>query len=290
MRFKRVYIEITNICNLNCSFCPPSTKKSNMMTKDEFSQILDQLSDYTEYLYFHIKGEPLLHPEIGCFLDMCYEKRYKVNITTNGTLINPVKEMLLTKPAIRQISISLQSIENIKELQSKESYIHDIIDFSKEAIEKTNVFIELRLWNLEKNNVKQSNNRYNSIILKIIEEELGLKQPIIEQVNEDKGTKLIEHIYLSQNREFEWPDINKDIVDRNGFCYGLKQQIGILVDGTVVPCCLDSEGVVNLGNVFADSLSKILDKSRTKRIIEGFSNHQIKEPLCQRCGYRRRFT
>lgn len=255
------------------------------MVKEEFNQILEKIKDFTEYIYLHVKGEPLLHPELSDFLDACEKKNLKVNITTNGTLINSTGDILLSKSAIRQISFSLQSIENIQASEYKELYLRNIIKFSKQAIDKTNMYIELRLWNLD-NDTKNCNNN----ILRFIEDELQINQPIIEQVNKDKGTKLKDRIYLSQNRVFEWPGIHKESIDKNGYCYGLKQQIAILVDGTVVPCCLDSEGVINLGNIYQETLSNILDKKRTKQMLEGFSQNQIIESLCQKCGYRKRFS
>lgn len=285
LRFKRVYVEITNICNLRCSFCPPSERNNQFMTLEAFSHILEKIKNFTEYLYLHVKGEPLLHPDLGLFLDMCNENNIKVNITTNGTLINSIGDMLLTKPAIRQISFSLQSIENIQASKEKELYLRNIIEFSKRAINKTNMYIEFRLWNIDNDIVNR-----NSNILSIIEEELKITRPLIEQVNKNKGTKLIDRIYLSQNMVFDWPDINKEVIEKTGYCYGLKQQIAVLVDGTVVPCCLDSEGIVSLGNIFVESLEYIMNKKRTKKMLGGFSKKELIEPLCQRCGYRKKFS
>lgn len=280
-----MYVEITNICNLKCSFCPPSTRNNQFMTVEAFSHILEKIKNFTEYLYLHVKGEPLLHPDLCLFLDMCNEKNIKVNITTNGTLINTIGDMLLTKPAIRQISFSLQSIENIQASNEKELYLINIIEFSKRAMNETNMYIEFRLWNIDNDLVNRNNDT-----LRIIEDELKTTRPLIEQVNKNKGTKLIDRIYLSQNMVFDWPDITKEVIEKTGYCYGLKQQIAILVDGTVVPCCLDSEGIISLGNIFTESLECIMDKKRTKKMISGFSQKELIEPLCQRCGYRNKFS
>ena len=106
-RFKRVYIEITNVCNLSCNFCPKTMRKAHSMDVDSFKKILDQVKPYTDYLYLHLKGEPLLHPNLPEFLDLCAEREFKVNITTNGTLLRKMKDKIIKKPSIRQINISL---------------------------------------------------------------------------------------------------------------------------------------------------------------------------------------
>lgn len=286
-RFKRLYIEITNICNLNCSFCPPTLREKRFMSVVEFRSVLSKIDKFTAYLYFHVKGEPLLHPELGQLLDICKESGFKVNITTNGSNIRDVKELLLTKTSVRQVSFSLQSIETYSSNETKEEYLKEVLDFVKEAIEKTNMIIELRLWNI--NQRDELNKQSNSRILRIIEEELKISCILEEGINSAKGLKISNRIYLSQSQTFEWPNIDIDIISTSGFCYGLRNQIGILVDGTVIPCCLDSDGVINLGNIFEKSLDEILESKRAKDIFNGFSNRRAIEPLCQRCGYRERF-
>ncbi len=256
------------------------------MSVENFKYILNKIDKYTSYLYFHVKGEPLLHPEIGRLLDISEENNFKVNITTNGSNISQVKALLLTKPAIRQISFSLQSIETYSDNQEKEEYLKEVLGFVKTAIEQTNITIELRLWNLETCILKDNPNTY---ILKIIEEELNLPSIMKDITTNNKGIKISDRIYLSQSETFQWPDINIEPINTVGFCYGLRNQIGILVDGTVIPCCLDSEGVINLGNIFETTMDEIVESKRVKDIVEGFSNRQVIEPLCQRCGFRTRF-
>ncbi|HIS11510.1 MAG TPA: radical SAM protein, partial [Candidatus Onthocola stercoravium] len=67
---KKVYVEITNNCNLDCSFCIKNTRKSMFMSEDNFEVILNKLKNTTSYLYFHVMGEPLLHPLINEFIDI----------------------------------------------------------------------------------------------------------------------------------------------------------------------------------------------------------------------------
>ncbi|MBC7958623.1 MAG: radical SAM protein, partial [Vallitaleaceae bacterium] len=288
-KFKRVYIEITNTCNLNCSFCPPTKRAGAFMELEAFERILDKIKGYSQYLYFHVKGEPLLHPELKGFLEMSFEKGFKVNITTNGTRLHELKELLLTQPAIRQINISLQSFEHQPDSLQKE-YMEQVLQFVKEARERTQIIIELRLWNLELEKVEDPAYGRNHELLKCIEQGLQLPKELQETLSEGKGVKIADRIYLSQSYEFEWPDIKRPVISTKGFCYGLRQQIAILVDGTVVPCCLDSEGDLSLGNIFeVVSFEEIVDSSTATALVEGFSVREVVAPLCQRCGYRLRF-
>ena len=288
-RFKRVYIEITNVCNLKCDFCPQTKRPGEIMDTDTFKHILDQIKPYTDYLYFHIKGEPLLHPKLDKFLDISQEMGFMVNITTNGTLIDKVKDRIISKPALRQINFSLHSFDGNDGVNGKDDYINNILSFVKEARDKSNLIISLRLWNLENDNILNMKKQRNREVLEIIEQEFNLSYRIEEQVLPGRGVKIANKLYLNQDYRFTWPDLKEEEDDGVGFCYGLRNQIGILVDGTVVPCCLDGEGVVNLGNIKNTPFSEILNTDRVKGIVDGFSRMEAVEELCRKCGYRKRF-
>lgn len=288
-QFKRIYIEITNLCNLNCSFCPQTKQQSEFMNIDTFRNILDQVKPYTDYLYFHVKGEPFLHPQIDKFLDISYEKGFQVNITTNGTLINKVKDKLAGKPALRQLNFSLHSFDGNDGLNNKVEYISDILSFVKEVRENSNVLISLRLWNLDESSLDTNIRKKNNELLEIIEKEFNLSFKIQEIVTPARGIKIAEGVFLNQDYKFQWPDLKEKEDHGGGFCYGLRNQIAILVDGTVVPCCLDGEGVINLGNVKYTQFSELLQSERINTIIDGFSRMEVVEELCRKCGYRKRF-
>lgn len=286
-KFKKFYIEITNVCNLNCDFCPSTCRKPEFMSIELFCKILDQIKKHTDYIYFHVKGEPLLHPEIDKLLDISHEKGFKVNITTNGTLINMVKDKLLMKSGLRQVNISLHSFDGNEMYQDKEEYIKNILLFIKESKDNSDVIISLRLWNLEENNI--INSERNNEMLEFIEREFNLPYKIQEKVVPGRGVKIADKVYLNQEYQFQWPDLNKYEDNGLGFCYGLRNQVAILVDGTVVPCCLDGEGVINLGNIKTTHFSNIIESERARKIIEGFSKREAVEELCRKCGYRKRF-
>jgi len=289
-KFKKFYIEITNVCNLACSFCPQTKRQPEFMKLETFSKVLEQIKPHTDYIYFHVKGEPLLHPQIDEFLDLSYEKDFKVNITTNGTLINKVKDKLLTKPALRQVNFSLHSFDGNERGANKEKYINDIISFAKKDTDNTNILVSLRLWNLDKDNVANLEKQKNRDMLQVIEEEFNLSYKIEEKIDPSRGIKISDRVYLNQDFEFEWPDLRRDEDKGNGFCYCLRNQVAILVDGTVVPCCLDGEGVINLGNIHKTNFTEIIDGERAVSIVNGFSKREIVEELCRKCGYRKRFN
>jgi len=288
-QFKKFYIEITNVCNLDCSFCPQTRRQPEFMSIETFRIILDQIKAHTDHIYFHVKGEPLLHPEIDKFLDLSYEKGFKVNLTTNGTLINKVKEKLIMKRALRQVNFSLHSFDGNEGLNNKEEYIGNILSFVKEARDKSEVLISLRLWNLEENNVVNMEKKRNNELLEVIEKEFNLPYKIQEKVIPGSGVKIADKIYINQDHEFQWPDLEEKEDDGIGFCYGLRNQIAILVDGTVVPCCLDGEGVINLGNILTTQFSKLIESERANNIVDGFSRREAVEELCRKCGYRKKF-
>lgn len=288
-KFKKFYIEITNVCNLNCDFCPPTCRKPEFMSIDLFCRILDQIKEYTEYIYFHVKGEPLLHPDIDKLLDISHERGFKVNITTNGTLINRVKDKLLMKPGLRQVNFSLHSFDGNDMKIDKEEYISNILAFIKEVRSNSDVISSMRLWNLEEKNINNFERDRNNEILEIIERDFDLPYKIQEKVEPGRGIKIADKVYLNQEYQFQWPDLNQNEDNGLGFCYGLRNQVAILVDGTVIPCCLDGEGVINLGNINTNHFSYIIESERASKIIDGFSKRNAVEELCRKCGYRKRF-
>ncbi|WP_107943616.1 radical SAM/SPASM domain-containing protein [Metasolibacillus sp. FSL H7-0170] len=286
--FKKVYIEITSVCNLACSFCPPTARAKGLIKLEQFNKILDEIRPHTKYIYLHVKGEPLLHPRIDQLLDAAHEKGFKVNITTNGTLIKKNFHKLLGKPALRQINFSLHSFDGHEGSENREKYLGDILHFVRE-VQQHNVIISYRLWNLQKNEVPDIVARRNRETLEMLEREYHLDYLIEERVEPGKGIKIARNIYLNQDHEFRWPSLLAPEDDGKGFCHALRSHAAILVDGTVVPCCLDGEGVIDLGNIHETSFSDIVDSERANRIVEGFSRREAVEELCKKCGYRQKF-
>lgn len=288
-KFKKFYLEITSVCNLSCSFCPPTERARQFISVEDFAKRLDEIKPHTDYINLHVKGEPLLHPKIDQLLDLAHEKGFKVNITTNGTLINKRKHQLLNKQALRQMNVSLHSFEGHPGSEDKEGYMRSVLSFIKEATKDSELIISLRLWNLTQDNTTNLEKQRNREILEMIEKEFNLPFRIEEKIVPGSGVKIADRIYINQDYEFQWPALHEEEDDGKGFCYGLRNQAGILTNGTVIPCCLDGEGIINLGNINQTSFSDIIEGERAQNLVDGFSRRVAVEELCRKCGYRKRF-
>lgn len=287
-RYKKIYVEITNVCNLKCDFCPMTKRAPQFMTAAAFEEVVCKIKDLTDQIYLHVMGEPLLHPELSTFLEIAHRHGLKVNVTTNGVLIEKAKDVLLTSPAVKQVNFSLSSFEANRVTLSLEQYIEQITNFALEAQEKTDIVCSLRLWNLDGETTKGANT-WNEQIMDYLESHLSLDFSIKEKCMTYRGGKLSNNIYVNIATKFDWPDIEQTDLSDKVFCYGLRDQIGILVDGTVVPCCLDSDGNIPLGNIFESSIESIIDSDRAKAMYTGFTNRQVTEELCKKCGFARKF-
>ncbi|MGL5122882.1 MAG: radical SAM/SPASM domain-containing protein [Fusobacteriaceae bacterium] len=286
--FKKIYIEITNICNLKCSFCPTTKRKLSSISLENFSLILDQIKPYSKYIYLHVKGEPLFHCDFENILKTAKEKDFFVNITTNGTLIEEKKYILLNNLP-RQINFSLHSFDKDLSSIDNNNYLENILDFVEEILKKNKTYISLRLWNFDSLDSTSTKQKGNRLILKKIEEKFNLNFSIAENLISGKGLKIKEKLYLNSDVEFKWPELKNTYHEVNGFCYGLRNQIAILVDGTVVPCCLDGEGVINLGNIFTTSFKEIINSSRAVNLYKGFNDNRAVEELCIKCQFKEKF-
>ena len=256
MRFKRVYIEITNICNLHCEFCLPHHRQPKNMLFDEFKVILSKIKSYTNYIYLHVKGEPLLHPEIESFILYAFEQGFFINLTTNGTLL---KNYLHLTKYLRQINISLHATNDF-EIVKTAKLIQDCI-------------VNFRVWNFEEN--KEA--------IDLLENEFHVK------ITGVSNFKLRDSFFVSAQNKFKWPSLSTQSFTEHGFCHALKDQIAILVDGTVVPCCLDNDGDIPLGNIFDEDFESILTSSRVASMQNGFKNRLCIEELCKKCEFKNRF-
>ena len=267
----RCYLEITNICNLDCLFCPKTDRTKHRLSMEEFEMLTDKLRGQIKFLYFHLMGEPFLHPHLSDFIQIARRKDFVPVLTTNGTLLAKAQGVIDAHP--HKIQISLHSHEgNAKE--HPEEYIRQVMTFAQEAASK-GVLIVLRLWN------QGGYDSTNDYILDLIAQ----YQPRPWTQRHD-GWKLAENLYIEYDRMFEWPDAeHSEYEETDVFCYALRNQIGVLVDGSVVPCCLDHAGDITLGNLFEQSLDEILASPRAKALYDGFTQHVATEPLCKRCGY-----
>lgn len=272
-RFKRVYLEITNVCQLSCAFCLPLKRPTKFMNEQEFERILKEIKPYTDYLYLHVKGEPLLHPLLKDFLDLAFEHRFLVNLTTNGLLIDAKQALITTHPAIRQINVSLHVLQEIDELE-RLSYVNKLISYLKVMENTDGKYVSLRFW--------LGNNHLKSFVIEHLNQAFNVRL-------DNESQNLFPHVYINTDQEFVWPE-QSQITSPFAFCYGLKDHIAILVDGSIVPCCLDGNGQMILGNIFDDSFSEIMEKKEWKALEQAFQKRQNVPNLCQYCSYKNRFA
>jgi len=275
-RFQKVYLEISNICNLSCRFCPGTRRKPKIMNEAEFSVLLPRLRPWTDFLYFHLMGEPLCHPLLADYLKLAGEHGFRVILTTNGTLLQKQQTILLSSPALHKVNISLHAFEANDLSDPFEDYLQQCFAFGKAAEGKK--IIIFRLWN------QGGADKRNADILSVLES--VFPKPWVE---ERRGIRIGNRVYLEYGDKFDWPDLRAEDQGNQVFCYGLRDQIGVLCDGTVVPCCLDHDGDLALGNLLESGLDEILESERAQAIYQGFQQRYAAEELCRKCGYAKRF-
>ncbi len=273
--YSRVYVEITNICNMHCSFCHGHSRPPRQLTEGEYAHILEQLKGKTGYIYHHLMGEPLIHPLLPKFIQMARKAGFRPMLTTNGTLLDRCGDALLTE-GLHKINISVHSFEGDRGDEHR-AYLQKIVDFAEKA-KDTGIKISLRLWN------NGCDDGRNDRVIAFFHE--AFPHPWVENT---RGYRIRDGLFLEWGDRFAWPDQNAPHGGDVLFCYGLQDHFGILSDGTVVPCCLDSDGVIALGNVFREELSDILYSPRARAMVEGFQCRKAVEDLCCRCGYARKF-
>ncbi len=273
--YAKVYVEITNLCNKNCSFCHGTRRPPRRMTLEEFRRVAKMLQGVTEYLYFHLMGEPLTHPQLPQLLRIAGDLGFRSAITTNGTLL-PSRGQALLEAGVYKVSISVHSFEEGSP-EDYANYIQGCLDFA-DAASRAGIIVVLRLWNRGHDGGRN-------------DDTIGLiRQKFPEPwTQEPRGIRIRGKLFLEYGDRFAWPDLEADDGGDSLFCYGLRDHFGILSDGRVVPCCLDREGAITLGNIFDQEISDILASPRARAMVEGFSCRKATEELCRKCGYARRF-
>ena len=287
-KFRKVHIELTNICNLKCTFCPPKLHPNKIMDLELFDRLNFELKEFTNELAYHIVGDPLVLGNLNEYLNISKKHNLKVNITTTANNIsNRHYETLLNK-TIKQINFSLNSYNANSHKKSFQDYLKPILNFVKYAQEQNHeYFINFRIWNFdEEKSAKEFNKKVFDSLNSFFDIDLNIDE-IYE--NKPKNIRVAKKIFINFDEYFVWPSLKNEIVSKSGFCHGLSSHFGILSNGAVVPCCLDLDASINLGNIENKSIKEILNSSRAKDMINGFKKGILVEELCQKCEYRTRF-
>ena len=230
-------------------------------------------------------GEPLVHPQFNQFIGVCRQKKVKVNLTTNGTLLNSENTLSLLDPIVSQVNFSLQSFDSNFPGKNNKIYLEKIFYFAEQALlQRPDLYLNFRLWNLG-----SENEINNTAIIDKIEKRFNVSVNKKTDVRRKKSIKVKERIYLHFDSRFKWPNPYDPIRSESGFCHGLSSHIGVLADGTIVPCCLDKEGNIALGNCTQSKIENIVDSERPKLMVQGFAQGKLVEDFCQRCTFISRF-
>jgi MoaA/NifB/PqqE/SkfB family radical SAM enzyme len=284
-RFEKVYVEISNICNLQCDFCPEVQREKDVMGVELFRRVIADVAPLAEQVCFHLMGEPLTHPLFSDFVEVCAEHNLPVNLTTNGTLLSELRVEALLNPIVRQVNFSVHSFASNFPGQDIGPYLEKIFAFTRRAFaERPDLYINYRLWNLSGSDESKNDN-----VITRIEHAFGVTLDKRIDVRWRKGRHVVNRLYINFDSRFDWPNPGSPLISDAGTCRALSSHIGILSDGTVVPCCLDKEGVTVLGDARRQTLAEVLESERAVAMARGFKEGRLVEDLCKRCTFIARF-
>jgi len=283
MKFNKIYIELTNVCGLECDFCPTKILQNKTISLDKFEDILKQVKFYTNVITFHVFGDPLVLKNLSSYLDLSLKYNLKVELVTTGYYLSNFSIDTFLHDAIKQINFSINSFNKNDMKISLEEYLKPMIEISKQKIiQNKNMFINFRLWNLDN---KNSEDDFNLKVYDILQNNFNIS---LNNIDTSKSIRLDNKVLIDFDEYFVWPSLSSTHYS-NSTCYGLKSHFAILASLKVVPCCLDSYGCITLGDLNNETLSTILNNKRTLNIIKGFKNNIAVEELCQKCEFKDRF-
>jgi radical SAM protein with 4Fe4S-binding SPASM domain len=284
-RLQRVYVEITNVCNLRCRFCPGTDRPPAFMDPAFLGRILEQIAPLTGRVCLHVLGEPLLHPDFPAIMTRCAEAGIEVDLTTNGILLSRRAGTLLAAPALRQVNFSLQALRTVDGFDREA--LESILDFCLQAVrQRPELYVNLRLWTLDDRHDPMRDD-FNAPVLDLVAQRLGIARPTPPAGR--KSLRLQGRVYLHADTVFDWPGGLTGKAQARGFCHALSTHCAVLADGTVCPCCLDADGRLALGNLHESTLTDILASPRARAMRQGFARGELTEEVCRHCAYCRRF-
>ena len=292
-----VYIEITDSCNLRCSFCPCGTRSQNGDTSESqrnfmptplFEKCIAGAQEIgAKNVFFHVLGEPTLHPGFVHYLKKLEQTQLKLTLTTNGTTIERTGRSILASPAVRQVNFSTHAYAELPR-EAAERYLQNVLDFCQlAAVERPDLYINLRLWNVGAAEATS----WNRYMLDRIRETFGVDVTPGNFCSRHKSFSIAGRIYLHEDTRFEWPELSEN-GERSvqGTCHALDTHVAILHDGRVVACCLDYSGQITLGNIQETNLAEIIEAPLARELHEGFTQNELRHPLCKACSYCKRFS
>lgn len=268
--FRRIFIEITNHCNLTCGFCALSARPKISMAPRFFEHALNQAAPLAGQLSLHVLGEPFTHPAFPQVLAMCSARGVKINLVTNGTLLYRFGTDLFREPCLRQVSISLHALGGLPP-NTREAALADIIKFCKTRPEKIIASLRLR---------GEQAGAFEQTVKNRIFSEFGLSEPPFER----GAVKLAGGVYFNTGGLFKWPGA-PTATPRAQACLGLRHNCAILSDGRVTPCCADCDGHMTLGNIAQTPLAEIINGPAAQALRAALASAETLPPFCRHCGF-----
>ena len=296
---KKIYIEISDICGLKCSFCPAPKGIRGVMNLEFFRKAVAESTHHTNLITLHILGDPLCVENLEQYLAVAKNANLKVEITTSGANLANLGDFdLLLNAPIKQVNFSLDALN---ELENRDFLLARIIDFCKYKRQiQSEIFVNLRIQ-------KRARNRD---LVAFLEREFGdfgvknLERYLCDSQGKkcESRVKLGKKIIIDFREVFAWnlkgldcfgdksPRNDKSFAEfTHGTCLALKTHIGILANGEIVPCCMDSQGILSLGNIKYTTLDLALKSKKAQEMLNGFRQNRIIEPFCKVCDYRKVF-
>ncbi len=268
--FRRAFIEITNSCNLACGFCASSSRPGSFMPLEVFEPAAAQAGELASVIFLHLLGEPLMHPRFPEILGACSRLGLKVNLVTNGVLLDKFGDGIFKEKALGQVSVSLHALAGLPP-QLRAQTLLRLTDFALRKPHGLIVSFRLR-GNPGDPFIKET----KAAIL----ESLTLEGSY-EQARD--GLKLREKVYLNFGGIFDWPGGAGGKQKKS--CLGLRHHFGILCDGRVVPCCADFDGALALGNIKEEPLAAILNSPRALALRASIAGKTAMPGYCASCGF-----
>lgn len=263
-------MEITNVCNLSCAFCAPSRRPPLFMPVETFKNIAGQIRSFAGIVSLHVLGEPFMHPQLPEIIRVCSDEGLNLNLVTNGTLLDKFGSGIFSEKSLRQLSLSLHSLGSLDRGTRMEKLAR-LVEFAKKKPE--NVIFSMRLrgdWNndFERETAAYILNAFNAA----------------GNPPKTRGSiKLGGGIYLNSGPIFQWPGLGR--YERKKGCLGLRHHFAVLSNGDVVPCCIDYDGHMKLGNVAEKPLAEILDSGSARQLKDSIAGETPMPAYCATCGF-----
>ncbi|OPG25209.1 radical SAM/SPASM domain-containing protein [Helicobacter pylori] len=276
--FKKIYIELSDICGLQCSFCPNPKNIRGVMPLELFEKVCKEAAPLTPIITLHVLGDPCKLKNLNRYLNAAKRFSLKVDLVTSGAYLRDFETLL--QDAIYQISISLDAgLDNHNKL-NQHRYIQKILEFCRYKCEKNSeVFLNLRIQD-------STLDKHQNLIKPFLE---SFECVSLETLKSQGRVRLFKKSFLNIQKTFKWPDLNAqnplNQESKTPYCYGLIKQIAILSNGVVVPCCMDTQAHINLGDLNHTPLKDILKSQKAMAIKTHFLKGEAPELLCKNCSY-----